>query len=203
MSGESASLMQVYVELRAEDPEATSALAVARARLEAGRGLRSLRRVRVFELYGALPDRSQVDDLLAPSGSIGPSEGRSSHCPPERGDGAEGAPISDRLGQVLAGIAGSQPDPYTAFAPRSLTARAVQRPGRWEIGGPGAVSRCAPMGTSGLKDLEEDLQTQQSPSTPDHRRPPNLAAVCGGLGIYANTNCPERGASRTAGVGPG
>lgn len=64
MSGESASLMQVYVELRAEDPEATSALAVARARLEAGRGLRSLRRVRVFELYGALPDRSQVDDLL-------------------------------------------------------------------------------------------------------------------------------------------
>ncbi len=58
------SLLQVYVELRAEDPEAVSALGVARARLDAGCTLRSLRRVRVFELRGELPAREQSEDLL-------------------------------------------------------------------------------------------------------------------------------------------
>jgi len=55
---------QAYIELLAEDPEATSALAIARDRLAAGRRLRSLRRVRVFELSGALPSRAQVEELL-------------------------------------------------------------------------------------------------------------------------------------------
>ena len=55
---------QAYIELLAEDPEAMSALAIARGRLEAGRRIRSLRRVRVFELSGALPARAEVEALL-------------------------------------------------------------------------------------------------------------------------------------------
>lgn len=57
-------LVQAYVELRAEDPEAVSALGVARERLAAGRALRSLRRVRVFELRGELPGRAETAELL-------------------------------------------------------------------------------------------------------------------------------------------
>jgi len=41
-----------------------SALAIARDRLAAGRQLRTLRRVRVFELAGALPGRAQTEELL-------------------------------------------------------------------------------------------------------------------------------------------
>lgn len=63
MSG-TGSLVQAYVELRAEDPEATSALGVARARLEAGRRLAGLRRLRVFEIVGALPEAALVEGLL-------------------------------------------------------------------------------------------------------------------------------------------
>jgi hypothetical protein len=55
---------QAYVELLAEDPEATSALAIARGRLAAGRRLRSVRRVRVFELTGPLPPRGDMEALL-------------------------------------------------------------------------------------------------------------------------------------------
>lgn len=55
---------QAFVELLAEDPEATSALAIARGRLAAGRRLRSLRRVRVFEISGALPPSAQIAELL-------------------------------------------------------------------------------------------------------------------------------------------
>jgi hypothetical protein len=57
-------VMQAYIELRAEDPEAVSALGVARERLAAGRSLRSLRRVRVFELRGELPGRAETEALL-------------------------------------------------------------------------------------------------------------------------------------------
>jgi hypothetical protein len=55
---------QAYIELLAEDPEATSALAIARGRLAAGRRLKGVRRVRVFELAGALPARAHVEALL-------------------------------------------------------------------------------------------------------------------------------------------
>jgi hypothetical protein len=55
---------QAFVELRAEDPEATSAFAVARSRLAAGRTLEALRRVRVFELAGALPERAALAERL-------------------------------------------------------------------------------------------------------------------------------------------
>jgi hypothetical protein len=64
MSADEARTVQAFVELKAEDPEATSALAVARARLEAGRKLASLRRLRVFELRGELPDTASVGELL-------------------------------------------------------------------------------------------------------------------------------------------
>lgn len=53
-----------WVALKAEDPEAASAGAVARANLAAAKGLRSLRRYRVFELRGALPDPAEIEDLL-------------------------------------------------------------------------------------------------------------------------------------------
>jgi len=56
--------MQAYIELTAEDPEATSAFEVARERLAAGARLKSLRRLRVFELSGALPERNEVEALL-------------------------------------------------------------------------------------------------------------------------------------------
>jgi len=56
--------VQAWIELRTDDPEARSALAVARARLEAGRSLAGLRRLRLFELYGRLPARAEIEALL-------------------------------------------------------------------------------------------------------------------------------------------
>jgi hypothetical protein len=55
---------QAWVELISEDPEALSALEVARRRLDAGRGLERLRRVRLLELTGPLPARDRVEALL-------------------------------------------------------------------------------------------------------------------------------------------
>ncbi|HYM80099.1 MAG TPA: hypothetical protein VEY91_01660 [Candidatus Limnocylindria bacterium] len=57
-------LAQAWVELIADDPAAVSALAVARARLSAGRTLATLRRLRLFELRGALPQGQPLADLL-------------------------------------------------------------------------------------------------------------------------------------------
>jgi hypothetical protein len=55
---------QAWVRLASHDPEASSALGVARARLEAGRGLAALERVRLFELTGTLPERAAIEALL-------------------------------------------------------------------------------------------------------------------------------------------
>jgi hypothetical protein len=55
---------QAWIELIAGDPEAGSALAVARSRLAAAAGLAGLRRLRVVEISGALPDRATQEDLL-------------------------------------------------------------------------------------------------------------------------------------------
>jgi len=55
---------QAWIELRAQDPEAVSALAVARAYLPAGTGLRSLRRARLVELSGTLPAPAEIEALL-------------------------------------------------------------------------------------------------------------------------------------------
>ncbi len=55
---------QAWIELSTHDAEAMSALAVARARLGEGRGLASLRRLRLFELRGPLPARADIEGLL-------------------------------------------------------------------------------------------------------------------------------------------
>ncbi|MFI5370036.1 MAG: hypothetical protein ACHQ52_00665 [Candidatus Eisenbacteria bacterium] len=55
---------QAWVELRSDDPEAVSALGVARTRLAAGRSLASLRRLRLIEVRGALPARAEIEALL-------------------------------------------------------------------------------------------------------------------------------------------
>jgi hypothetical protein len=62
-----ASVVQAWIELRSADPEAVSALAVARAHLPAGRALASLRRLRLFELSGPLPLRGGIEKLLQAS----------------------------------------------------------------------------------------------------------------------------------------
>jgi hypothetical protein len=61
------SVVQAWIELRSADPEAVSALAVARAQLPAGRALASLRRLRLFELSGPLPLRAGIEKLLLAS----------------------------------------------------------------------------------------------------------------------------------------
>ena len=55
---------QAWIEPLADDPEAISALAVARERLPAGRALEGLRRMRIFELSGALPERASLGELV-------------------------------------------------------------------------------------------------------------------------------------------
>lgn len=55
---------QAWVSLRADDPEAVSALAVARAHLPGGAALEDLRRYRLFELKGGLPAVPEVEELL-------------------------------------------------------------------------------------------------------------------------------------------
>jgi len=55
---------QAWIELRTEDPEAVSALAVARGRLAAGRTLERLRRLRLIEIRGGVPAADEVARLL-------------------------------------------------------------------------------------------------------------------------------------------
>lgn len=55
---------QAWVELRADDPEAVSALAVARQRLPGGTHLTGVRRLRLIELDGPLPGRAEQEELL-------------------------------------------------------------------------------------------------------------------------------------------
>ena len=55
---------QAWIEPLADDPEVMSAFAVARQRLAAGRALQGLRRMRIFELSGPLPERDALAELL-------------------------------------------------------------------------------------------------------------------------------------------
>ena len=57
-------IAQAWIELRSDDPEAVSALEIARRRIAGGRRLRSLRRIRLFELTGSLPSQAKLADLL-------------------------------------------------------------------------------------------------------------------------------------------
>jgi hypothetical protein len=59
-----ARVAQAWVELNTSDPEAVSALRVARTHLIAGRRLTALRRLRLIELSGRLPDRAALEELL-------------------------------------------------------------------------------------------------------------------------------------------
>ena len=56
--------VQAFVELRSEDPERTSALAVARERLAAGRTLEGLRRFRLFEISGSALEPAALAERL-------------------------------------------------------------------------------------------------------------------------------------------
>jgi len=59
-----AAVAQAWIRLRADDPAAVSALAVARRSLAAGRGLAALQRFRLIELSGPLPAREELAELL-------------------------------------------------------------------------------------------------------------------------------------------
>jgi hypothetical protein len=64
MSPAARRVAQAWIAPLADDPEAESALAVARERLEAGRTLESVRRFRLFELSGPLPPRGEIEEGL-------------------------------------------------------------------------------------------------------------------------------------------
>jgi hypothetical protein len=55
---------QAWIELLAPDPEAVSALAVARAHLPGGEAIQTMRRLRLFEISGPLPGGAAIADLL-------------------------------------------------------------------------------------------------------------------------------------------
>jgi len=56
--------VQVWVELKSDDPEALSTLDVARSCLDAGQALESVRRLRLFELTGKLPGAEDLEERL-------------------------------------------------------------------------------------------------------------------------------------------
>ena len=55
---------QAWIELKADDLEAASALDVAKSQLAAGQHLQRLRRIRLVELEGRLPARERLEELL-------------------------------------------------------------------------------------------------------------------------------------------
>ena len=85
-----AMVAQAWIELVSADPEAVSALAVARATLPAGRSLTTLRRLRLFELRGPLPQRAGIEKLL--QGSIQFYNPHKERCA-VRTDGAGAPPV--------------------------------------------------------------------------------------------------------------
>ena len=90
--------VQAFIENRSDDPEAVSALEVARSRLAAGARLRQVRRLRVFELQGPLPGRREVEDLLHRSTRFyNPAKER---CTVRRSS-AEPAPFAEEEALVL------------------------------------------------------------------------------------------------------
>src|SRR5882762_9801578 len=64
MSLERLPVTQAWVELNTDDPEAVSALGVARARLASGRALIDLKRARLLEISGTRRPRAEVEALL-------------------------------------------------------------------------------------------------------------------------------------------
>jgi hypothetical protein len=112
-----------WVGLRAEDPEAASALAVARERLEAARPLRELRRFRVFELRGALPGGDELGELLHGSTQFyNPSKER---CVVRRGPGAP-APVAADEAVVLVAERGGDRRPAAERWWRHVTGERIE-----------------------------------------------------------------------------
>jgi hypothetical protein len=89
---------QAWVELITDDPAALSALAVARSRLPEGRRLLKVRRLRLFELEGAVAARGALEDLMHRSTWFyNPHKERCS----VRLDGADPAPLAPDEQAVL------------------------------------------------------------------------------------------------------
>ena len=90
--------VQAWIELNTRDPEAVSALATARAHLDAGHSLRDLRRLRCIELRGPLPARAAVLEMLHRSTQFyNPYKERCTL----RSSAAEAAPVSPGAQVVL------------------------------------------------------------------------------------------------------
>jgi len=91
-------VIQAFVELRAEDPEATSAFTVARERLAAGLALQGLRRMRLFEIAGSdLPASAVAERMHASSQFYNPVKER---CV-VRASASEAVPARDDEALVL------------------------------------------------------------------------------------------------------
>jgi hypothetical protein len=98
-------IAQAWVELNTADPEAVSALRVARAHLAAGRALTGLRRLRLIELAGPLPEREQLEELLHRSTQFyNPHKER---CAVRLG-AVESAPVAEGAAVVLVCERGSE-----------------------------------------------------------------------------------------------
>lgn len=99
---------QAWVELNTADPEAVSALRVARAHLEAGRALTGMRRLRLIELGGPLPERPILEELLHRSTQFyNPHKER---CTVRLSD-SEAAPVPEGAAVVLVCERGSERRP--------------------------------------------------------------------------------------------
>ena len=92
------SVAQAWIEPVNDDPEAVSALAVARAHLYGGRALRSLRRLRLIEMSGLLPARAGLEELL--HRSIQFYNPHKERCD-VRAAASEGTPVADGEHAVL------------------------------------------------------------------------------------------------------
>ena len=90
---------QAWISLHAEDPEAVSALAVARARLAAGHEIIALNRLRLIELRGPLPSRPRLERLL--HGSIQFYNPHKERCEARTTTGEAGPALAGRHGVVV------------------------------------------------------------------------------------------------------
>lgn len=142
-----ATIAQAWIEPISDDPEAVSAFGVARARLAAGRTLRGLRRLRLFEIRGELPARAVLEELLHRSIQFYNPHKERSHL---RLDASEPAPL--RAGELAVLV-------YERDGERRA---AAERWWRHEIGGTVEVSEgvawlLAFHDPSSAEDSTEDL----------------------------------------------
>ena len=148
---------QAWVEPLADDPEALSALQVARERLAAARSLRGLRRLRVLELSGPLPGRSALEKLL--HGSIQFYHPHKERCT-VRSKGSDPAPVGAGRPVVLVKSRGGERRPAAERWWLSQTGEAIEvRQGvAWELEfEPGAEALECARELAVLRDLRHGL----------------------------------------------